>query len=257
MSGCYLLAWSQICKSGRWGKGKGAAAAARHSVAMPIAGMGADFQDREAGQGNGGCSGRQPGTASGCHLLAWGQICKTGRWCKGKRGCGRSRAQLRNVNCRHGDKFASAGGGARAVAAAGHSVALPIAGVGGDLQEREVGQGEGGLRRAAAGQSVGMPNAGMGADLQDREVGQGEDGLHPPPGTASGCQVLAWGQTCKSGRWGKGKGGCARSRAQRPDTICWHGGRFARPGGGARARGAADAAGHRVTTPNAGMGADL
>ena len=163
MSGCYLLAWSQICKSGRWGKGKGAAAAARHSVAMPIAGMGADFQDREAGQGNGGCSRRQPGTASGCHLLAWG-------------------------------RFARPGGGARgrgAADAAGHSFAMSIAGMGTNLPVREAGQG-----------------------------------LWRQPGTASHCQLLAWGAICKSGRWGKGKG-------------------------------AAAAAGHSVTMPNAGMGADL
>ena len=84
---------------------------------------------------------------------------------------------------------------------------MPIAGLGADLQEQEVVPGEGGLRRAAAGHCVARPIAGVGADFQDREVGQGEGGLRTQPGTASQCQLLAWGQNYKTGRWGKGKGG--------------------------------------------------
>ena len=170
---------------------------------------------------------------------------------------------------------------------AGHSVQMPMAGMGPDLQEREVGQGEGGAADAA-GHRFATLNAGMGADLQEWEAGQGEGGCGRQPGTRSQRGMLAWGPTCKSGRLGNGKGGCGGIQAQHGNANCWHGGRFARArwgkgkggcsgrqpgtashcqllawgqickrGGGARGRGAADEAGHSVRMPLAGMGPDL
>ena len=56
-----------------------------------------------------------------------------------------------------------------------HNVGMPNAGIWGYRISRAGGGArEGGLRRAAAGHSVRMPVAGMGADVQEREVGQGE-----------------------------------------------------------------------------------
>ena len=89
--------------------------------------------------------------------------------------------------------------GTGATSAAGHSAAMPIAGMGADMQDREVGQGEGGAADAA-GHRVATPIASMGAGSQEWEAGQGERRSGRQPGTRSQHQMLAWGPTCKSGR---------------------------------------------------------